>query len=132
MNFALYDNIMIEKLKAKWGIRSNWDVVAILIVFAIGSALASIVGVLVAFDTGMTPTMGFNLLIYGVVVMIIGGVGSLWGLAGGSLLLATTQNLGAFFIDSAWMDAIAYIVLILFLVWKPLGFSGKQLKKVNL
>ena len=38
MNFAAYDNIMLEKLKAKWGIKSNWDVVAILIVFAISGS----------------------------------------------------------------------------------------------
>lgn len=100
--------------------------------FAIGSALAAIAGILVAFDTDMTPTMGFNLLLYGVVAMIIGGVGSIAGLIGGAFLLATAQHLGAYYIDSKWMDAIAYIILILFLIWKPLGFSGRRLKKVEI
>lgn len=104
----------------------------ILWVFGLGSALASITGILVAFDTDMTPTMGFNLLLYGIVAMIIGGVGSTWGLVGGSLLLAIAQHLGAYYIDSKWMEAIAYIILILFLIWKPLGFSGKRLKKIEL
>ena len=111
------------------GINSN---IVILWVFGLGSALASVTGILVAFDTGMTPTMGFNLLLYGLVAMIIGGVGSTWGLVGGSLLLATAQHLGAYYIDSKWMDAIAYVILILFLIWKPLGFSGKRLKKVEI
>jgi branched-chain amino acid transport system permease protein len=100
--------------------------------FSIGSGLASLVGILVAFDTDMTPTMGFKLFLYGIVAMIIGGIGSLWGLVGGSLLLAIAQHLGAYYIDSKWMDAIAYLVLILFLIWKPLGFSGKRLKKVDI
>jgi len=100
--------------------------------FGWGSALAAVTGILVAFETDMVPTMGFNLLLYGVVAMIIGGVGSTWGLIGGSLLLATAQNLGAYYIDSKWMDAIAYVILILFLIWKPLGFSGKQLKKIKI
>ncbi len=100
--------------------------------FAVGSALAAIAGILVAFDTDMTPTMGFNLLLYGVVAMIIGGVGSITGLIGGAFLLATAQHLGAYYIDSKWMDAIAYIILILFLIWKPLGFSGRRLKKVEI
>lgn len=100
--------------------------------FAIGSALAAIAGILVAFETDMTPTMGFNLLLFGVVAMIIGGVNSTWGLVGGSFLLATAQNIGAFYFDGKWINAIAYIILILFLVWKPLGFSGKQLKKVEI
>lgn len=97
--------------------------------FIIGSILAAIIGILVALNTNLTPTMGFNLLLYGVVAMIIGGVGSIWGVVGGALLLATAQHLAGYYIGSQWMDAMAYIILILFLIWKPLGFSGKRLKK---
>lgn len=100
--------------------------------FLIGSLLASIAGILVAYETGLSPNMGFNLFLYGAVVMIIGGTGNLWGLLGGAFILATAQHLGAYYIDSKWMDAIAYIILILFLIWKPLGFSGKRLKKVEI
>jgi len=100
--------------------------------FVIGSALAAIAGILIALDTDMTPTMGFNIFLYAVVAMIIGGVGSYKGLIGGALLLATAQHLSAYYIDSKWMDATAYIILILFLIWKPLGFSGKRLKKVEI
>lgn len=100
--------------------------------FAIGSGLGAVAGILIGLDTGLKPTMGFNFLLFGVVALIIGGVGSTRGLIGGSLLLATSQHLGAYYIDSKWMDAIAYIILILFLLWKPLGFSGKQLKKVEI
>ncbi|MCK9628319.1 MAG: branched-chain amino acid ABC transporter permease [Bacteroidales bacterium] len=104
----------------------------ILWAFGIGSALAAVAGILIAFDTDMTPTMGFNWLLYGVVAMIIGGVGSNWGLVGGALLLATAQHLSAYYIGSQWMDAVAYIILILFLLAKPLGFSGKRLKKIEI
>lgn len=103
----------------------------ILIAFAIGSALAAVAGILSAMDTNMTPTFGFNLLLYGVVAMIIGGVGSTRGLIAGSLLVATAQHLAAYYLDSKWMDAVTYIILILFLIWKPLGFSGKRIKKVE-
>ncbi len=118
-----------EELSNIFGINSDK---VVLLAFGIGSALAAIAGILVAFDTDMTPSMGFNLLLYGIAAMIIGGVRSIWGLIGGSLLLATAQHLGAYFIGSKWMDAIAYIILILFLIWKPLGFSGKRLKKIEL
>ena len=103
----------------------------ILWAFGIGSALAAVAGILIAFDTDMTPTMGFRWLLYGVVAMIIGGVGSSWGLIGGALLLATAQHLAAYYIGSQWMDAVAYVILILFLIARPLGFSGKRLKKVE-
>ena len=111
-----------------YGISSNK---IILIAFALGSALAAIAGILSAMDTNMTPTFGFNLLLYGVVAMIIGGVGSIRGLLAGSFLVATAQHMAAFYLDTKWMDAVTYIILILFLIWKPLGFSGKRLKKVE-
>jgi branched-chain amino acid transport system permease protein len=98
----------------------------------IGSGLAATAGILVALDTGLTPTMGFNLLLYGMVAMIIGGIGSTWGLVGGALLLATAQHFCAFYINSKWIDVIVYAILILFMIWKPLGFSGKQLKKIEI
>jgi len=111
-----------------YGISSNK---IILIAFGIGSALAATAGILSAMDTNMTPTFGFNLLLYGVVAMIIGGIGSTRGLIAGALLVATVQHLAAYYIDTKWMDAVTYIILILFLIWKPLGFSGKRLKKVE-
>lgn len=111
-----------------YGISSNK---IILIAFGIGSLLAATAGILSAMDTNMTPTFGFNLLLYGVVAMIIGGVGSTRGLIAGALLVATAQYFAAYYIDTKWMDAITYFILILFLIWKPLGFSGKRLKKVE-
>jgi len=112
-----------------YGINSNR---IILIAFGIGSALAAVAGILSAMDTNMTPTFGFNLLLYGVVAMIIGGVGSTRGLVAGALLVATAQHLSAYYIDTKWMDAVTYIILILFLIWKPLGFSGVGLRKVEI
>lgn len=112
-----------------YGIDSNR---IILVAFGAGSALAAVAGILSAMDTNMTPTFGFNLLLYGVVAMIIGGVGSKRGLAAGALLVATVQHLAAYYIDTKWMDAVTYVILILFLIWKPLGFSGVRLRKVEI
>jgi len=67
----------------------------ILWAFAIGSALVAVARILIAFDRDMRPMLGFRWLLYGVVAMIIGGIGSNWGLGGGALLLATVQHLAA-------------------------------------
>lgn len=123
---AVSENAELAKV---YGISSDK---IILICFAIGSSLGAIAGILSAMDTNLTPTMGFNLLLYGIVAMIIGGVGSFRGLLFGCLLVATSQNLVAYYLDTKWMDAVAYIILILFLLWKPLGFSGKRLKKIEI
>jgi branched-chain amino acid transport system permease protein len=92
-------------------------------VFSIGSALAGLAGILVAFDVDMTPTMGMNALMMGVVAVVIGGVNSIPGIALGALLLAVAQNLGTWYIGSQWQDAIAFVIFILFLLFMPKGFS---------
>lgn len=98
----------------------------------IGTSMAVCAGILIAADTDMNPTMGFNWLLYAVVAMIIGGMGKMRHLFLGSLLLAVAQQLVAYYLDNKWTDAVAYIILIIFLIFRPSGFSGKQIKKINL
>lgn len=97
----------------------------------IGSALMACAGILIAADIDMTPTMGFDWLMYGVVAMIIGGMGKMRHMILGALLLATAQHLSAYFFDSKWMNATAYIILVVFLYFRPYGFSGKRIKKTE-
>ncbi|OJV25398.1 MAG: branched-chain amino acid ABC transporter permease [Bacteroidetes bacterium 37-13] len=100
--------------------------------FVLGSGLAACAGILIAADTDMTPTMGFNWLLYAVVAMIIGGLGKMRYLLLGALLLATAQHLSAYYLDSKWMNATAFIILIVFLYFKPYGFSGQKIKKAEI
>lgn len=97
-------------------------------VFCIGSALAGVAGLLVAFDVDMTPTMGMNPLMLGVVAVIIGGTNSIPGIALGALLLAVAQHLGAWYVGSEFQDGIVFVILILFLLFRPEGFFGKKVR----
>lgn len=115
-----------SQLSSYYGISTNK---ATVYSFALGSGLAACAGILIAADTDMTPTMGFNWLLYGVVAMIIGGMGKIRYLLLGALLLATAQHLSAYYLDSKWMNATAFIILIAFLYFEPYGFSGQKLKK---
>jgi branched-chain amino acid transport system permease protein len=103
----------------------------ILIAFAIGSGLAAVAAILISLDIDMTPTMGMNALFMGLIAVIIGGVGSIPGAALGGVLLAFAQNFGIWKISSRWQDAIAFIILVLFLFCRPHGFFGKKIKKVE-
>lgn len=100
--------------------------------YLIGSAMAALTGILIAFEINITPSMGFHWLLYGITAMIIGGVGSISGLAWGALLIATLQHTVAYFLGSQWMELVTFVVLIVFLLIKPLGFSGKRLKKIEI
>lgn len=108
------------------GVRSSRVILA---TFVLGSALAGLAGILVALDVDMTPTMGMNALMMGVVAVIVGGTGSVPGAALGALLLAFAQNFGVWHISSKWQDAIAFAVLLLFLLFRPEGFLGRKVKK---
>jgi len=103
----------------------------ILYTFGIGSALAAVAAILISFDVDMVPSMGFFALMMGVVAVIIGGVGSIPGAAFGGLLLGLAQNLGVWKIHSKWQDSIAFAILLLFLLFKPYGFFGRKVKKVQ-
>jgi len=104
---------------------------AILAAFAIGSALAGLAGILVALDVDMTPTMGMAAFMPAVVAVIVGGVGSVPGVALGALLIGLAQHLGVWKISSQWQDAIVFIVLLVFLLARPQGFLGKRIKRVE-
>jgi len=95
-------------------------------VFFIGSAIAGLGGILVGFDTGIEPTMGMSLLLKGVIASIIGGAGNLWGGILGALLLGFVENFGIWKISGEWKDAIAFGVLIIFLIFRPRGIMNKN------
>ncbi len=94
-------------------------------VFFIGSAIAGLAGILIGFDTGIEPTMGMNVLLKGTIAAIIGGVGSLYGGFLGAFVLGFAENFGIWKISGEWKDAIAFIVLIIFLLFKPQGIIRK-------
>jgi branched-chain amino acid transport system permease protein len=103
----------------------------ILWAFAIGSSLAALAGILMALDTDMTPTMGMRPFMMGVVVVVIGGMRNVVGILLASLLLGLMQNFAGVFCGSQWQDAIAFIVLLLFLLLRPQGFFGKKIRKAE-
>ncbi len=94
-------------------------------VFFIGSALAGLAGILVGFDTGIEPTMGLGLLLKGVIASIVGGVGSISGAFAGAFLLGFVENFGIWQISGEWKDAIAFLLLIIFLIFRPQGIFKK-------
>lgn len=90
-------------------------------VFAIAAVIAGLAGILVGFDTGLEPTMGLHLLLKGIIASIIGGIGNLYGGILGAFLLGFVENFGIWQISGEWKDAIAFGVLIVFLLLRPNG-----------
>ena len=95
-------------------------------VFFIASAIAGLGGIMVGFETGIEPTMGMSLLLKGVIATIIGGIGNPFGGVLGGVLLGLIENLGIWKISAEWKDAIAFGVLILFLLVRPSGILRRK------
>ncbi|MEW6602321.1 MAG: branched-chain amino acid ABC transporter permease [Nitrospirota bacterium] len=93
-------------------------------VFLIGSVIAGLAGILIGFDTGVMPTFGMGLLLKGITASIIGGIGNIYGGVLGSFLLGLVENFGVWKISGEWKDAIAFGLLIIFLVFRPRGIMN--------
>ncbi|OGY41733.1 MAG: hypothetical protein A2Y82_02535 [Candidatus Buchananbacteria bacterium RBG_13_36_9] len=92
--------------------------------FIIGSAIAGFAAILIALEQNIEPVMGLTLIIKGFTSAIIGGVTSLPGSILGSYLLGLAENFGIWYLPSGYKDAIAFVLLFLFLLIKPAGILG--------
>ncbi|MEK7617612.1 MAG: branched-chain amino acid ABC transporter permease [Patescibacteria group bacterium] len=94
-------------------------------VFLIDAGIAGWAGILVGYDTGIEPTMGLNLFLKGVIAAIVGGIGSVSGGLLGGFVLGFVENFGIWKISGEWKDAIAFGLLIIFLLFRPSGIIKK-------
>jgi branched-chain amino acid transport system permease protein len=111
------------------GINVNF---VISLTFAIGSALAAAGGVLVSLNQpSIDPLMGLMVGIKAFVAAVLGGIGNIPGAVVGGLILGLAETFVAGYGSSTYRDAIAFLILIVILLWKPEGLLGKrQVEKV--
>jgi branched-chain amino acid transport system permease protein len=96
------------------------------ITFAVGSALAAVASVLVSIDVStIDPVMGFNAILMATFAIIVGGVGNIPAAAGGGFLLGVAQHFGIWKISSEWEMAILFLILFIFIIFRPKGLLGK-------
>ena len=98
------------------------------IAFAVGSGLAGLGGVIGGSFASLAPGLDANWLLYSLVVVIIGGMGSLAGAAVGSLLLGLTSNFAAAYLPSSYTYysiIFTFVLVALVLAVRPLGLFGR-------
>lgn len=134
LNFLLFHTFFGKEVRAVndssnlaniTGLNNN---VIILVVSALTGTILGLSGVLTGFDTGMEPTMGFNLLFKGIISAVIGGTGSMFGPFLGAFFLATAENIGVLIWAAEWRDLVAFIIFISFLIIRPQGIFKKKEK----
>ena len=98
------------------------------IAFAVGAGLAGLGGVIGGTFASLAPGVDANWLLYSLVVVIIGGMGSLVGAAVGSLLLGLTTNFAAAYLPSNYTYysiIFTFVLVALVLAVRPLGLFGR-------
>jgi branched-chain amino acid transport system permease protein len=102
---------------------------AIVITFAIASALAGAAGVLLAWNfTGLSPFFGVKVGLKGLAIMLLGGLGNVTGAMVGGLVVGVVEVLSVGYLASSYRDAFAFAVMILILLVRPTGLLGARLQ----
>ena len=98
------------------------------VAFIVGSALAGLGGVIGGSFASLAPGVDANWLLYSLVVVIIGGMGSLGGAAIGALLLGLTTNFAAAYLPSNYTYysiIFTFVLMAIVLAVRPLGLFGR-------
>jgi branched-chain amino acid transport system permease protein len=93
-------------------------------IFLIGAALAGVGGALAAPINSPTPGMDATIIVECFVIVIIGGLGSLWGTFVGALIYGFVFNFGSVIVPN-WQDVFAFLLLMVVLLIRPWGLFGK-------
>ena len=97
-------------------------------VFALGVALAGLAGVLSAPLAGVQPAMGTEILTAAFVVVVIGGLGSFWGVVFAGLLVGVVRGITVVFYPPA-AEASMFVLMALILLFRPRGLMGEKFEK---
>lgn len=114
-----------QRMVAALGINVQW---AFAVVFVVGSGLAALGGVMGGSQNSLAPGVDSNWLLYSLVVVIIGGMGSLQGAALGSLIFGLAGNLAPAYLPSHYTYyaiIVTFMVLAMVLAVRPYGFFGR-------
>lgn len=95
--------------------------------FALACGMGAIAGILIAPIYFVMADMGVMIGQKGFAVAILGGIESMSGAMVGGILLGIIENLGAAYISSGYQSAIAFLLLIIVLIFKPSGIMGRRL-----
>jgi branched-chain amino acid transport system permease protein len=97
------------------------------LVFAFGAVLAGLGGALAGPVRTVFPGVGTEVIIESFVVVVIGGLGNLWGALIGSILIGSLETIGIIVFPEFEMSLI-YLLMVAVLVVRPWGLFGRPLK----
>ncbi len=95
-----------------------------MLTFGLGAGLAGVAGALLTPIFTLSPQIGGNFILPAFAVVVLGGLGSVWGAYIGGFLIGITEALAGFYLDPALKQAVWFAIFILVLVVRPTGLFG--------
>ena len=96
-----------------------------LFTFGIGAALAGMAGALLTPIYSITPGVGGNFIMAAFAVVVLGGLGSVWGAYIGGLIVGVVEAFAGYYIDPALKNAIWFVIFLVVLIVRPSGLFGQ-------
>lgn len=93
-------------------------------VFALGAALVGLAGVIGSSALSISPGEDARYLLSSLVVVIVGGMGSLPGAAIGALLVGLAEQIGLAYFPT-YSVVISFVIMVAVLAWRPYGLLGR-------
>lgn len=130
-------NLFLSRTQVGTGLRAlsdNPDLVRIFglepsrlaqVAFGLGSALVVPAAALTAMSQGINPGIGAHIMLISIAATIVGGIGSLKGAAYGGMLLGLAESLAVWKLDPQWSEAVTFVILFVFIIFRPAGFMGR-------
>ena len=95
------------------------------VTFALGSGLAGLGGALAIEIVGLDPNFAFTYLIYVLIVVSVGGLGSIVGSLSAAILIGVSDIAGKYYVPQLGAFLI-YLVMLAILMWRPVGLFGRR------
>jgi branched-chain amino acid transport system permease protein len=95
------------------------------VTFALGSGLAGLGGALAIEIVGLDPHFAFAYLVFVLIVVSVGGLGSIGGSFAAAVLLGISDQVGKYYVPEVGAFLI-YLVMVVMLMWRPAGLFGRR------
>jgi branched-chain amino acid transport system permease protein len=137
---AILAGLHLFLARTRWGraIRAtaeDWEAAALmgipigktyLVAFALGTALAGVAGGLVSVSYSISPSIGLEWTLKALIVIVLAGLGSLFGSFAGGILLGLAEATSVVFLGGPYREVVGLILFLVILIVRPQGLFGAR------
>jgi branched-chain amino acid transport system permease protein len=137
--FALIGALHLLLTRWRWGkavraVAEDWQAAlltgidvrrAYVLAFALGTGLAGAAGTLVTISYSVSPSIGLEWSLKALIVIVLAGLGSTFGIFVGGLVLGVAEALSAFVFGGPYREVAGLVLFVVILVARPRGLFGR-------